>query len=245
MSNINKKTLAIVPVYRDNTAVLKLLRRFTEKSVDKICLVVDGVSENAPNVKYETPAGIPVKVFLNKERKGTGAAIKRGIRYGIDNKYAYIVVMAGNNKDDPAEIPRVLHPVACNGYDYVQGSRFLPGGKSVNNPFFRGVFSRLYPFIWTILTSVHCTDVTNGFRAYKISLFEDPNINISQQWLDGYEFEYYLHYKVLTSAYKFTEVPVSKTYPRIRRGGYSRISPLKDWWRIVGPLLYLRLGARR
>jgi hypothetical protein len=45
--------------------------------------------------------------------------------------------------------------------------------------------------------------------------------------------------------YKTKEVPVSKTYSHNGRGGYSKISPLKDWWEIVGPLIYLKLGVKR
>jgi dolichol-phosphate mannosyltransferase len=104
--------------------------------------------------------------------------------------------MAGNGKDQPKEIPRLLNPILSKQYDYVQGSRFLQGGNPVKNPFFRRTFSRLFPFAWTLLTKFRCTDVTNGFRAYKLSLFRDNRINIWQSWLDGYELEYYIHYKV-------------------------------------------------
>jgi dolichol-phosphate mannosyltransferase len=245
MSSYNKpKTLAVIPVYRDNKAALKVLSRFTDKFVDTICLVVDGVDPDAPKPQYTTSANIPVVQFRNRARQGIGFAIKQGIRYGLDNGYENIVVMAGNNKDDPAEIPRVLSPILYGGCDYVQGSRFLPGGKRVNNPFFRGVFSRLYPFVWTMFTAVRCTDVTNGFRAYKLKMLSAPKINLQQKWLNGYELEYYLHYKFLTLGYKFKEVPVSKTYTHKHKGGYSQISPLKDWWKIIGPLIYLKLGIK-
>jgi dolichol-phosphate mannosyltransferase len=241
----NPKSLVVIPVYRDNNAALKVLSRFTDKFVDTICLVVDGVDPSAPEPQYTTPANISIVQFRNRSRQGIGFGIKQGIRYGLHNGYEYIVVMAGNNKDNPAEIPSLLNPIVYEGYDYVQGSRFLPGGKRVNTPFFRGVFSRLYPFVWTMFTNVRCTDVTNGFRAYKLKILINSKINIQQQWLDGYELEYYLHYKFLTSSYKFKEVPVSKTYTHKHKGGYSQISPFKDWWQIVGPLFYLKLGIRK
>ncbi len=111
--------------------------------------------------------------------------------------------------------------------------------------FLRGIFTRLFPFVWTFLTGVRCTEVTNGFRAYRASILEDPEINIWQEWLNGYELEYYLHYKVLTRGYRFTERPVSKIYSHAKRESYSHISPLRDWQQIVGPIVLLRLGARR
>ena len=70
-------------------------------------------------------------------------------------------------------------------------------------------------------------------------------MNIWQSWLDGYGLEYYIHYKVLTLGYKIKEVPVSKVYPYNKKGGYSNISPFKDWWDIIGPLIYLKTGAKK
>jgi dolichol-phosphate mannosyltransferase len=42
------------------------------------------------------------------------------------------VLLAGNGKDDPNEIPRVLAPILEGRADYVQGSRFLRGGSRAN-----------------------------------------------------------------------------------------------------------------
>jgi len=176
-------------------------------------------------------------------REGIGHAIRQGYEYALSNGFGLIVVMAGNGKDDPQEIPRLTEPILKNGYDYVQGSRFLPGGRRVRNPFLRRIFTRAFPWLWTFITGVHCTDVTNGFRAYRAAILKDPKIDVWQEWLDNYQLEYYLHYKVLTLGFKFLERPVSKTYPE-GRGGYTRISPLRDWWQIIGPIVLLRIGAK-
>jgi len=95
-----------------------------------------------------------------------------------------------------------------------------------------------------LLTGNKCTDVTNGFRAYRTYIFRDKHIDIWQNWLNGYGLEYYIHYKVLTLGYKTKEVPVSKVYPYRHKGGYSKISPLHDWWDIVRPLIYLQFKVK-
>jgi dolichol-phosphate mannosyltransferase len=239
------ETIAIIPVYRDNDNILKVLSKFEEKAVSEICVVADEVSENGADRIQKATCNVPVHVIRNAKRKGIGYAIKQGLRYTLDNKkYGIVVILAGNNKDDPTEIPRLLEPLLKEDFDYVQGSRFLNGGKRVNNPYIRGVFSRFYPFFWTLLTNIRCTDVTNGFRAYKMKLLEDPRINIWQDWLNNYELEYYIHYKALTLGYRTKEVPVSKVYPHRHKGGYSHISPFRDWWMIIGPLIYLKLGIK-
>jgi dolichol-phosphate mannosyltransferase len=238
------KAIAIIPVYHDDDKIFRVLSKFKNET-DEICLVSDEINDYYAERLQKTSFNVPVHLIRNGKRKGIGHAIIQGLQYASDNKYDIAVVLAGNNKDDPSEIPRLIKPLLKDNCDYVQGSRFLPGGKHVNNPFIRGVFSRLYPFIWTLLTNVRCTDVTNGFRAFKLKLLEDSRIDIEQSWLDGYEFEYYLLYKALTLGYKTKEVPVSKVYPFRHHGGYSQISPLKDWWKIVGPLLYLKLGVKK
>ena len=240
------RTIVIIPVYRDATRIVQVLDKFTPGLVDQVCVIVD---EPGPGVlgrvkEAAQKAGITSAVMQNPVRRGIGYAIKQGYDYALSYNFDVIVVMAGNGKDDPREIPRLTEPILKRGYDYVQGSRYLPGGKRVRNPFLRRIFTRLFPVFWTLLTGVHCTDVTNGFRAYRAFVLDDPAINIRQDWLDKYQLEYYLHYKVLTLGYKVIETPVSKIYPEERRG-YSQISPFKDWWQIVGPILLLRLGAKK
>ena len=240
------KKIVIIPVYNDTSSIIKVLAKFDDEIVDEIFIVADCVIKADLDAieKAATKLETSVHVIWNEERKGVGYAIREGIRYALGNGYDVIVVMAGNNKDDPREIPRLLKPILDEDYDYVQGSRFLPGGKSVKNPFLRSMFSRIFPFIWTLFTNVRCTDVTNGFRAYKSKIFLDKRINIWQSWLNSYELEYYIHYKVLTLGYKMKEVPVSKVYPHRNKGGYSKISPLQDWWKIISPLIYLKLGVK-
>ena len=247
MSVINcPRKLAIIPVYDQVGTIGNVLARFKENAVDEICLVIDCPTVDLLRVVERAcrENKIQTHIIENSRRMGVGYAIREGIKYALDNRYDVIVIMAGNDKNDPSEIPRLLNPILREDYDYVQGSRFLPSGRRIKNPILRGLFSRLYPFLWTICTDIRCTDVTNGFRAYKTRIFQDKHINIWQSWLDGYGLEYYLHFKVLKLHYKTKEVPVSKTYPYRHKGGYSKILPLHDWWQIVGPFVYLTLGIR-
>jgi dolichol-phosphate mannosyltransferase len=248
MSVVNcSRKLVIIPVYDQVDTIGKVLVKFGDPAVDQVCLVVDCPTENLLR-EIESAGreiGISMCVIRNSRRMGVGYAIREGVEYALTHGFDIVVVMAGNDKDDPREIPRLLNPILKEGCDYVQGSRFLLGGKRVKNPILRGIFSRVYPFLWTLVTSIRCTDVTNGFRAYRIGIFEDKRINVWQSWLDGYGLEYYLHFKVLKLGYKTREVPVSKIYPYRYKGGYSQISPLRDWWQIVGPFIYLTLGIRK
>ena len=248
MSNSKSlRKLVIIPVHNEIGKIGKVLRKFKGSIVDKICLVLDFPTKTIlDEIEINSrEIHVPIHMIKNGVKKGVGNALRNGIMYALEEGFDIIVVMAGSNKDDPQEIPSLLAPIIKEDYDYVQGSRFKNGGISKNNPLFRKLFSRLYPYMWNLLTNNRFTEITNGFRAYKSSIFNDTRINIFQSWLDHYGLEYYIHYKVSTLGYKIKEVPVSKVYPYRNKGGYSNISPLKDWWDIISPLIYLKIGARR
>lgn len=88
--------------------------------------------------------------------------IKSGLQRAICRKYDVFIVMAGNGKDNPQEIPRLLAAID-EGYEYVQGSRFVSGGKSENLPLFRRLMVPASGLLYRLLTGFPGTDALNGF----------------------------------------------------------------------------------
>jgi hypothetical protein len=111
-------------------------------------------------------------------------------------------------------------------------------------PLFRRVTTKIYSIIFKLITGFPCTDGTNGFRAFKTSILINPIINLDQRWLDTYELEPYLFVKTLEAGYKVREVQVTKHYHKSVIG-YSKMVPVKDWWNILKPLIYLKIGFKR
>jgi dolichol-phosphate mannosyltransferase len=228
----------IFPLFNERHAIAGLVRRVPPDIAETI-VVDDGSDDGGPDLAREAGA----RVITQDRRRGVGAAIRTGIEAARANGHAVVVVLAANGKDDPAEAPRLIEKLRA-GYDYVQGSRYLPqGGASVNLPFGRSLLIRGYTFVFRVLSGFAATDVTNGFRAYRLSLLEDPRIRIDQSWLDRYELEYYLQWKAIKLGYRVVEVGVSKTYPK-GGGNYSKIRRVRDWWSIVRPTLLLWLHLR-
>ena len=102
----------------------------------------------------------------------------------------------------------------------------------------------LHPKLTSWLTGQRVTDSTNGFRALKLAVLDDPRIRLEQAWLDRYELEPYLLYQALHFGYRVREVPVTKIYPDFAVG-YTKMKPVLGWWSILRPLLYLKLGIRQ
>jgi len=238
---------AVIPVYGDGDPVCWALRRFRHDSVDTICLVVDNPLRRAMERIRETArqTGIVVHIIKNRRRMGIGYAIRQGLRYLLETGHDIAVILSGNGKDDPAEVDHVIEAVVNSECDYVQGSRYLRESQNTGMPILRSIFNRLYPFLWTLLTQKKCTDVTNGYRCYRLDILRDHRINIGQPWLDAYSLEYYLHFKALVLGYRVKEVAVTRVYRFSEKGRCSKIQPLKDWWPIVSPVLLLFLGIRK
>ena len=208
-------------------------------------LVMDDGSNDGTSEAIAGYAGQGVKTLKHIQRSGVGAAIRTTIRYAQKNGYDVLAIMAGNDKDNPEEIPLVAGPVAEQGFDLVQGSRYLGKvGSGGDMPFYRKIATRVHPFLFSIFTGRKLTDTTNGFRAMRVKIFDDKRIDLDQEWLDTYELEPYVLYKVITLGYKFKEVSVTKIYPLKQLGGYTKMKPFVSWWSILRPLFYLRLGIK-
>jgi dolichol-phosphate mannosyltransferase len=238
-----ERAIVAVVCFNNGAAVSSVLARFPPAGQRNYDVLV--VDDGSTDTTAEHIARFEFPVVRHPVNRGVGAAIKSGIRYGIDHGYGVVCILAGNDKDDPREIPLLLTRIH-EGADYVQGSRFAPGGAHANTPLFRHVMVKVHAGLFRLLTGYPGTDALNGFRAYRTSLFAEGQIDIWQDWLDKYELETYLHYKILRSGRRVEEVGVSKTYPPKKgRGKYSHIRPVLDWWKILRPLPLIILGIRK
>jgi len=235
------KVLLVAPAYDEEAKIGKVVVRVPRDIVDKILVVDDGSRDRTAEVARAEGA----EVLSLGSVKGVGYAIREGFDLARREGFDVVVVIAGNNKDSPEEIERLLDPIADRGCDFVMGSRFLAGGAYGGDmPAYRKLATRVHPFLLGLFCGRRITESTNGFRAMRVSVLNDPRINLDQPWLDHYELEVYLLMKLLKLGYRCTEAPVSKFYPP-RAIGNTKMRPFVDWWRILRPIFLIGFGLRR
>ncbi len=149
--------------------------------------------------------------------------------------------MDGNGKDDVSAIPLFVEKLD-QGYDHIQGSRFLPGGASVNLPLSRWLGLKLVhaPLI-RFFSGFPYTDTTNGFRGYSRRLLLDHEIAVFRDVFSGYELHYYLALQAAKRGYLVIEVPVTRSYPSAGPIP-TKISPLRGNLTVLKKLFAVCLG---
>lgn len=233
--------IAMPCVLNEEQKIGDVVRRMPRDVVDEVLVVDDGSTDRSAAVARAGGA----TVLSMGRNVGVGAALRAGLDYGVNAGYDVIVVVAGNNKDSPEEIPRLLEPIASGEADFVQGSRWLGGEREMGAmPAYRKLATRLHPLMFSVAARRRITDSTNGFRAIRTAVLDDDRLDLTQPWLDEYELEPYLFLKTIRLGYQVVEVPVTKIYPP-KKLGQTKMKPLTGWWSIMRPVLYVGLGVKR
>ena len=234
------RVLAATFAFNEGEKIKRTLARHPADRAYDLLVVDDGSTDGALDVVDSR-----VMILRNETNRGIGASMKQVFQYALDHNYDALVIQAGNDKDDPLEIPALIAPLAANAADLVQGSRYLSGGGFGNMPRYRVLGTRIiHPLVFSIAARKRVTDSTNGFRALRTAILRDPRVDWRQPWLDRYELEPYVLMKAIRLGFRHLEVPVTKIYPR-HELGYTKMRPFVDWWSILRPVVYLGLGLKR
>ena len=233
------RVAAVVPAYNEAGKIGDVVRKISRRHAACV-IVVDDAS--ADGTAAEARAAGAERVVSHERNRGVGAAIRTGLLTAKGLGFEFGVVLSGDDQHEPVELPRLLEPLFEGRADLVQGSRWLPGGAVPGIPRQRRWLTRLYPWLFRIASGYPSTDGTNGLRAFRLSLLDDARIRLDQEWLDRYELEPYLLFQAVRCGYRVHEVPVTVRY---HARGTTKMRLVRDGWRIVRPLVYLRLGLKR
>jgi dolichol-phosphate mannosyltransferase len=233
------RVAVVVPAYDEQGKIGEVVRKVPRRWVGTV-IVVDDASRDGTS--EEARAAGADRVIRHEKNRGVGAAIRTGLfaahRLGLE----FGAVLSGDDQHEPGELDRVLGPLFAGEADLVQGSRWLPGGATPGIPADRRWLTRGYSVLFRLASGFPSTDGTNGLRGFRLAMLDDPCIRLDQEWLDRYELEPYLLFQAVRAGYRVREVPVTVRY---HSRGTTKMRGLRDGWRIVRPLLFLRMGLKR
>lgn len=232
------RVAVVIPAWNERGKIGAVVRKVPRRWAACVIVADDCSSDGTDAEAREAGADVVLRHATNR---GVGAGIRSGLLEAKRLGYAFAAVLSGDDQHEPEELPRILAPLFADEADLVQGSRWLPGGATPGIPADRRWLTRLYPQLFRIASGYPATDGTNGMRAFRLSLLDDPRIRLEQDWLDRYELEPYLLFQVVRCRYRVREVPVTVRY---HSRGTTKMRLLSDGWRILRPLVFLRLGWR-
>lgn len=201
-----------IPVLNEGDRLRGQLVAMKERAELADIVIADGgSSDGSTDPGFLQSCG--VRALLPVAEPGLSAATRVALAYALRQGYEGIVTVDGNGKDGVDALPLFLRRLD-EGFDLVQGSRFIRGGVHRNTPWERLVGIRLV--IAPLLAAaggVWLSDPTNGFRALSRRLLEDPRIQPLRPVFVRFNLQHYLVHRAAALGFRVTEVPVRRVYP--------------------------------
>jgi dolichol-phosphate mannosyltransferase len=208
--------VVLIPIINEGERILKELYRAYKHEVfkDADIVICDGGSTDGCTDERKLKK-LKVNTLLIKKDEGKqGAQLRMGIWWALQRGYKGIITIDGNNKDSIEDVPKFIEKLE-EGYDFVQGSRFVPGGRAINTPFIRNISVRLIHAPVISLTARHrFTDTTNAYRAYSSRYLGDKRVAPLRDIFMTYELLAYLSVRATQLGYRACEIPVTRAYPK-------------------------------
>ncbi len=206
----------VIPVINEGTRIAELLAGMAALGIPECAdiIIIDGGSTDG-SLALEHLRQCRVNSLLVKTGPGKlSAQLRCAYAYALAQGYAGIVTIDGNNKDDPEPIPRFIKALG-EGVDFVQASRYVPGGVAENTPGARDFAIRfIHAPLLSWFSGFHWTDTTQGFRAYSRKMLLDPRTSPFRGVFVTYELLAYLSYRVPRLGYRCVELPTTRRYPK-------------------------------
>ncbi|MGO4584278.1 polyprenol monophosphomannose synthase [Arthrobacter sp. 2RAF6] len=202
------RVLTIIPTYNELESLPKTLGRLRAAVPASDVLVVDdnspdGTGQLADSIAAEDSQ---VHVLHRKGKEGLGAAYIAGFKWGLAAGYDVLVEMDADGSHQPEQLPLLLDAIN-DGADLAMGSRWVPGGGTVNWPLYRQAISRTGSTYARLMLGLKIKDITGGYRAFRRSTLEA--LKLDQVESVGYGFQVDLAWRVAKLGLKIVERPIT------------------------------------
>ena len=162
---------------------------------------------------------------------GLGTAILAGMRYAIEHNYDVFINMDADLSHDPCHLSALL--AGMERHDVMIGSRYVPGGRTVDWPLSRYLISRMVNLLVRFLFRFRAKDLSGAYRCYRVSKLREAGLD--QVRSRGYSFMQEVLFRCQRVGCRIGETPIVFVE---RQAGVSKVS-LFESMRSLGRLLTL------
>jgi len=202
------RSTVVVPTYNEIENIERVCREVLIAAPHVQILVVDdgspdGTADKAEELGRELGH---ITVMRRTEKNGLGNAYRAGLRRAIDDGAEICVQMDADLSHDPAVLPALL-AIVEHGADLAIGSRYVPGGRTVNWPPRRRWLSRWGNRYAAGVLGLAINDATAGYRAYSSSALQRMQFETVKA--EGYGFQIEMTFRLLRADGKIVEFPIT------------------------------------
>jgi dolichol-phosphate mannosyltransferase len=214
------RTLIVVPTYNERAGLREIVEAVRRALPPAAILIVDDGSPDGTGALADelARADPQVRVKHRARKEGLGRAYLDAFRQVLDEGWERIVQMDADFSHDPADVPRLLAALD-DGADLAIGSRYVPGGATVNWGLGRRLVSRGGGTYARLVLGVSLRDLTSGFKAWRAATL--AAIPFSEVRTKGYGFQIEMSYRALKMGANVSEIPIRFADRRI---GESKMS---------------------
>jgi dolichol-phosphate mannosyltransferase len=237
----------IIPTYNEKENLPILLEKIFSLGMPGLKLWIvddnspDGTGKLADELKKQYPE---IAVLHRQQKEGLGRAYTFAFKMALAEHPDYLIQMDADLSHDPAVIPHMLekiNPSASSRQepcDVVLGSRYVPGGKTVNWGIFRKLISRFGNFYARLVLGLSYKDLTGGFKCWRREVLE--KIDLESLSSTGYNFQIETTYKAHLLKFNICEIPITFTERKTGSSKFNLKIMLESFWKV----LLLRLKKR-
>lgn len=209
----------IIPTFNESDNLAALITDIHKYAPDLTIVIVDDNSPDGTGTIADRIAAQDSRIHpIHRPRKmGLGTAHITGIRWAISQNLDPVLTMDADFSHAPRYIPNLKK--AIESFDMVIGSRYVPGGGTLNCTAPRKALSHGANTFARLMLGLKANDCTAGFRAYRRPVLD--SIELGAIVSDGYSFLIEMLYQCQKGGWRIGEVPIIF---EDRRQGKSKVS---------------------
>jgi dolichol-phosphate mannosyltransferase len=234
------RAVVVIPTYNEAGSIEKVLDRVLATDRRAEVLVVDDGSPDGTAALVRAMAAADDRLHLleRSAKQGLGAAYRAGFAWGLERDYDAMVEMDADLSHPPERLPALLD--GLDQADLVIGSRYVPGGATVNWSPLRKAISRGGNAYVRLALRLPVHDATAGYRAYRRAVLEVLPVAAVQS--NGYCFQVEMVHRAWQEGFQVIEVPITFTERAVGVSKMSRQIVAEALWRVT---VWALSGGRR